>query len=64
MSRFALDVLAIPAIASDYETQLSLAKLTLTLQRLSMGSGVLEQVQCLKNWVRHGGVELGSWVNG
>ncbi|KAJ3455655.1 hypothetical protein MRS44_017137 [Fusarium solani] len=64
VSRFVLDVLAIPAMASDCERQFSLAKLALTSQRLSMGSGVLEQVQCLKNWVRHGGVELGSWVTG
>ncbi|KAK7583457.1 hypothetical protein V3481_012745 [Fusarium oxysporum f. sp. vasinfectum] len=62
LSSFALDVFAIPAMASDCERQFSLAKLTLTSQRLSMGADTLEHVQCLKNWVRQGGVRLGSWV--
>ncbi|OAQ65602.1 peptidase m66 protein [Purpureocillium lilacinum] len=58
LSSFALDVFAIPAMASDCERQFSLAKLTLTSQRLSMSADTLERVQCLKNWVRHGGVKL------
>ncbi|KAM5529303.1 transposase-like protein [Fusarium oxysporum f. sp. phaseoli] len=62
LSSFALDVFAIPAMASDCERQFSLAKLTLTSQRLSMGADTLEHVQCLKNWVRQGGVRLDSWV--
>src|SRR6478735_8516619 len=62
LSSFALDVFAIPAMASDCERQFSLAKLTLTSQRLSMGADTLEHVQCLKNWVRQGGVRLGSWM--
>ena len=61
LSSFALDVFAIPAMASDCERQFSLAKLTLTSQRLSMSADTLERVQCLKNWVRHGGVKLGNW---
>ncbi|KJZ68419.1 hypothetical protein HIM_12196 [Hirsutella minnesotensis 3608] len=61
LSSFALDVFAIPAMATDCERQFSLAKLTLTSQRLAMGADTLEQVHCLKNWVRHGGVRLGSW---
>jgi hypothetical protein len=35
-------------------------KLTLTSQRLAMGSDTLEEVQCMKNWVRRGVVTLGS----
>lgn len=62
LSSFALDVFAIPAMATDCERQFSLAKLTLTSQRLSMGADTLERVHCLRNWVRHGGVKLGSWV--
>lgn len=61
LSSFALDVFAIPAMASDCERQFSLAKLTLTSQRLSMSADTLERVQCVKNWVRHGGVKLGNW---
>ncbi|OHW95676.1 transposase-like protein [Colletotrichum incanum] len=63
LSRFALDVFAIPAMATDCERQFSLAKLTLTSQRLSMGADTLERVHCLRNWVRHGGVKLGGWVS-
>jgi hypothetical protein len=62
LSSFALDVFAIPAMATDCERQFSLAKLTLTSQRLAMGADTLERVHCLRNWVRHGGVKLGSWV--
>lgn len=61
LSRFALDVFAIPAMATDCERQFSLAKLTLTSQRLAMSADTLERVHCLRNWVRHGGVKLGSW---
>ncbi|KNB16592.1 hypothetical protein FOXG_14416 [Fusarium oxysporum f. sp. lycopersici 4287] len=62
LSSFALDVFAIPAMATDCERQFSLAKLTLTSQRLAMGADTLERVHCLRNWVRHGGVKVGSWV--
>ncbi|OAQ60818.1 hypothetical protein VFPBJ_11528 [Purpureocillium lilacinum] len=61
LSSLALVVFAIPAMASDCERQFSLAKLTLTSQRLSMSADTLERVQCLENWVRHGGVKLGNW---
>ena len=62
LSSFALDVLAIPAMASDCERQFSLAKLTLTSQRLAMGAETLQRIHYLRNWVRHGGVQLGSWI--
>ncbi|KAK5988726.1 hypothetical protein PT974_10215 [Cladobotryum mycophilum] len=61
LSQFALDVFAIPAMAADCERQFSLAKLTLTSQRLAMGAETLERVHCLRNWVRRGGVRLGNW---
>ncbi|KAM4066285.1 integrase core domain-containing protein [Hirsutella rhossiliensis] len=44
LSSFALDVFAIPAMATDCERQFSLAKLTLTSQRLAMRADTLEQV--------------------
>ncbi|KAG6979285.1 Zinc finger BED domain-containing protein RICESLEEPER 3 [Fusarium oxysporum f. sp. conglutinans] len=62
LSSFALDVFAIPAMASDCERQFSLAKLMLTPQRLSMCSDTLEHVQCLKNWVRQGGLDAQKLV--
>jgi hypothetical protein len=60
ISQSALDILAIPAMATDCERSFSLAKLTLTSQRLSMTTETLEKLQCLKNWVRHGAVKLGA----
>jgi hypothetical protein len=53
VSQLALDILAIPAMATDCERSFSLAKLTVTSQRLSMTTETLEKLQCLKNWVRH-----------
>ncbi|EGU72162.1 hypothetical protein FOXB_17330 [Fusarium oxysporum f. sp. conglutinans Fo5176] len=64
ISQRALDILAIPAMATDCERSFSLAKLTLTSQRLSMTTETLEKLQCLKNWVRHGAVKLGATADG
>ncbi|KAJ3454567.1 hypothetical protein MRS44_013167 [Fusarium solani] len=64
VSQLALDILAIPAMATDCERSFSLAKLTLTSQRLSMTAETLEKLQCLKNWVRHGAVKLGPTAGG
>jgi hypothetical protein len=64
VSQLALDILAIPAMATDCERSFSLAKLTLTSQRLSMTTETLEKLQCLKNWVRHGAVKLGATAGG
>ncbi|ENH63582.1 Putative AC transposase, partial [Fusarium oxysporum f. sp. cubense race 1] len=64
ISQLALDMLAIPAMATDCERSFSLAKLTLTTQRLSMTTETLEKLQCLKNWVRHGAVKLGATIGG
>jgi hypothetical protein len=60
LSRLALDILAIPAMATDCERTFSLARLTLTSQRLSMAPSRLEEVQCLKNWLRGGSVSIGG----
>jgi hypothetical protein len=64
VSQLALDILAIPAMVTDCERSFSLAKLTLTSQRLSMTSETLEKLQCLKNWARHGAVKLGATGDG
>ena len=64
VSQLALDILAIPAMATDCERSFSLAKLTLTSQRLSMTTETLEKLQCLKNWARHGAVKLGTAAGG
>ena len=59
LSRFALDVLAIPAMATDCERAFSLAKLTVTSQRHSLLGSSIESVQLLKNWIRGGRITLG-----
>jgi hypothetical protein len=66
LSQLALDVFAIPAMVTDCERSFSLAKLSLTSQRLSMSLMTLEALKCLKNWTRHGAVKLGSggWCQG
>jgi hypothetical protein len=60
LSSFALDVLAIPAMATDCKRAFSLAKLTITSQRHSMIGPSIEALQLIKNWIRHGGVTLGG----
>jgi len=60
LSQLALDILAIPAMSTDCERSFSLAKLSLTSQRLSMSPTTLEALQCLKNWTRYGAVKLGT----
>ncbi|KAF6528032.1 hypothetical protein HZS61_008334 [Fusarium oxysporum f. sp. conglutinans] len=60
LSRFALDVLAIPAMATDCERAFSLAKLTVSSQRHSLLGSSIESVQLLKNWIRGGCVSLGG----
>ncbi|KAF4966507.1 hypothetical protein FSARC_5821 [Fusarium sarcochroum] len=60
LSRFALDVLAIPAMSTDCERAFSLAKLTVSSQRHSLLGSSIESIQLLKNWVRGGHVTLGG----
>jgi hypothetical protein len=61
LSQLALDILAIPAMSVDCERAFSLAKLTLTTQRLSMSPRTLEHFQCLKNWLQRGSICLGGF---
>ncbi|OAQ59303.1 hypothetical protein VFPBJ_11615 [Purpureocillium lilacinum] len=66
LSKLTLDILAIPAMSSDCERTFSLAKLSLTSQRLSMSPATLEALQCLKNWTRQSAAGLGAvkWCQG
>jgi hypothetical protein len=64
LSCFALDLLAIPAMASDCERAFSLAKLIMTSQRHGLLDGRMEDLQLLKNWLRHGSIGLGNiWLS-
>jgi hypothetical protein len=64
ISQLALDILAIPAMATDCERLFSQAKLTLATQRLSMATETLNKIQWLKIWVRNGAVNLGATIGG
>jgi hypothetical protein len=48
-------------MSADCERAFSLAKLTLTTQRLSIAPSTLEHTQCLKNWLQRGSVRLGGF---
>lgn len=60
LSRFALDLLAIPAMSADCERAFSLAKLTVTSQRHSLQGSTIEKIQLLKNWIAAGVIRLGN----
>ncbi|KAF6820625.1 transposase-like protein [Colletotrichum plurivorum] len=54
LSRLAIDVLAVPAMAADCERAFSTAKLTLTSQRMNMKPETIESLQLSKNWLKRG----------
>ncbi len=60
LSRFALDLLAIPAMAADCERAFSIAKLTVTSQRHSLQDCKIENIQLLKNWIKAGVFQVGN----
>jgi hypothetical protein len=53
LSKFALDILAIPAMSVDPERTFSVIKLTISLQRHSLSPQIIEEIQCLRNWLGH-----------
>jgi hypothetical protein len=63
LSKFALDVLAVPAMSVDPERTFSVTKLTLTSQRQSLSPEVTEEIQCLRNWLVHGAINVGEVVS-
>lgn len=64
LSRFALDLLVIPAMADDPERAFSQGKLTLTSQRHRLGEGRIEALQILKNWLKNKVIQVGGIVTG
>jgi hypothetical protein len=53
LCQLALDIWAIPAMASECERTFSSAKLLLTTLRNNMDVSLAEQLQCIKQWLRH-----------
>ncbi|CCE35404.1 uncharacterized protein CPUR_06833 [Claviceps purpurea 20.1] len=62
VSKLALDLLAIPPMSADCERAFSAAKLTVTSQRHAMKPDTLEKVQCLRNWMRRGSIDMGGFL--
>ena len=58
LSRLALDILAIPAMAADCERVFSIAKLMITSQRHRLQALTIEMMQLLKHWVAEGAVKI------
>lgn len=63
LSRFALDILAIPAMSVDPERTFSVTKLTVSSQRHSLSPEVIEEIQCLRNWIGQQAVSVGEVVS-
>jgi hypothetical protein len=51
LSKFALDMLAIPAMSTECERVFSKAGYTLSPRRSRLGSDILEAGECLKSWL-------------
>ena len=63
LSKFALDILAIPAMSVDPERTFSVTKLTVSSQRHSISPEIIEEMQCLRNWLRHQAITMGEVVS-
>jgi hAT family C-terminal dimerisation region len=51
LARLAINILSIPGISDFVEKVFSSAKQTLTDRRCSLGSDILEAIECLKSWL-------------
>ena len=60
LSRLALDILAIPAMAADCERVFSIAKLMITSQRHRLQEDKIEKIQLLKHWMGENAVVIGD----
>jgi hypothetical protein len=64
LAALALDLLAVPAMASDCERSFSLGKLSVSSQRHSLTEETIELIQLMKNWVMNQTIMLGGpYVN-
>lgn len=63
LSKFGLDILAIPAMSVDPERTFSVTKLTISSQRHKLGPEITEEIQCLRNWLGHQAITVGEVVS-
>ena len=54
LSRFAIDILSIPAMSAEPERVFSGCRRTISWQRMRLGIKVVEEGECLKSWIRSG----------
>ncbi len=57
LSRMAIDILSVPAMSAEAERVFSGARRQIPWSRASLGSRVIEQMECLKHWFRNGWLE-------
>ncbi|KAJ0128607.1 putative glucose/galactose transporter [Fusarium oxysporum f. sp. albedinis] len=58
-----MEYLAIPAMSVDPERTFSVTKLTVSSQRHSISPEIIEEMQCLRNWLRHQAITMGEVVS-
>ncbi len=54
LSRMAIDILSVPAMSAEAERVFSGARRQIPWSRASLGSRTIEQMECLKHWLRNG----------
>lgn len=57
LSRFAMNVLCIPAMSDEPERVFSGGRRTISWERMSLGPDSVQRVECLKSWFRSGIVQ-------
>src|ERR1700719_4150715 len=54
LSRMAIDILSIPAMSAEVERVFSGARRQIPWREASLGAKMVEQMECLKHWLRKG----------
>jgi hypothetical protein len=57
LSRMAVDILSVPAMSAEAERVFSGARRQIPWSRANLGPNTIEQMECLKHWLRNG------WLN-
>ena len=57
LGKMAIDVLSAPAMSAESERVFSMARRTVTFDRTSLNSEVIEHTKCHKSWVKQGLVD-------
>lgn len=63
LSKFAPDILAVPAMSADPERTFSVTKLTVSSQGYSLSPEMMEEIQCLRDWLSHQAITVAGVVS-